>query len=741
MKTKSPLKIIFAFLGLVILMSAIVLVVAKKNLKPEMIRTAFTEQLQKALPNAEVITQSLDYSLGVSSKVNIRKVEILYPHGGRKLPLTSFDNLQIEVPFWTMLLGYGTININIDSPKLSFIQLKKGSNWENARELKKVVSFSEKKKPKSSTPKDENSSGSLAVLGFFADATLNLNVTNINANYSLTDGDNGEVKINKLAVHDIGLNTTTVVELKSTFNLFKGRPNQTSFDFLIIGETKLENWLKDQTLLYNAEISINKIKSKSLIKEIKSILINVDGGIKKKLIDSAISVSLEEHQFMKSKLSYDMAKSQFRLHQINLDADLNNLLAFIVNIADYGAKIKTGRLKLEGAISSQNGKLTPDLTTTINSDLEVLGESLKVTVKNNLNKKQIRSAIEINAFDGEIKIGQSTPFILGVDRFDYLKTSTVNMFIKDVVIPTAFKNSMPKTKAIEETPSTDEESKTISNTEGEIFSKFPVKSKIRFSNTMLGQAPLNGQIFFSVNRKKMNISSNKLKLGTAPLNIKLSSKIEKNKTQTVIDSNFTGVDISSTALFVPDQLIKSISGKATGSVVGKTQGNEYDFNVKLIVDEAKFDKINLSKIVGNLFDKIKKYTKKEITVNGEINKISFEGHLDDRQHLFKNYQVVLDNGDFVLDGKGKIDFKTNGELLGNVIINEKEIKHDLERDYGTSHIPFRLEGVGYNLSSDYQYTIEEVAKSASKNLIKKESQKILDKNKKKVKKLFKGLFQ
>ena len=69
------------------------------------------------------------------------------------------------------------------------------------------------------------------------------------------------------------------------------------------------------------------------------------------------------------------------------------------------------------------------------------------------------------------------------------------------------------------------------------------------------------------------------------------------------------------------------------------------------------------------------------------------------------------------------------------------MKHDLERDYGTSSIPFRLEGVGYQLRNDYKYTVKKLAEYAGKNLLKKESDKILKKNKKKVKELFKGLFQ
>ena len=95
----------------------------------------------------------------------------------------------------------------------------------------------------------------------------------------------------------------------------------------------------------------------------------------------------------------------------------------------------------------------------------------------------------------------------------------------------------------------------------------------------------------------------------------------------------------------------------------------------------------------------------------------------------------------VLEGKGKIDFKTSGELLGDIAVNDQDLRHKLERDYGTSRIPFRLEGLGYNLRSDYQFTLTEIGKSASKNLIKKETKKALDKNKDKLKKVLKGLFK
>ncbi|WP_412470417.1 MULTISPECIES: hypothetical protein [unclassified Halobacteriovorax] len=743
MKTKSPLKIIFLFLAFLIVFSAIILIVAKRNLKPDAIRQAFTTQLQKTLPNAEVLTQSLDYSLGLNSKVNIRGVDILYPHGGRKLPLCSFENLQIEIPFWTMLMGYGTISVNIDNPKVSYIEFKKGSNWENSFASKAVVSFEQedKKSIKKKEESEDNGPG-LAVLSFFSDASLNFNVTNINANYALRDSGFGEVKIEKLALRDIGFNTTSVFELKSHFILSKGKTNETSFDLLIIGETVLDRWLEEKKLNFNAEVDINNIKSNLIVKPLKKFSVKMDGDIEKKLMSSKVVVALEEHQFMKSKLDYDLEKGILKLHNINLESNLENIVSYFVNVADYGVKIKDGNLRVEGSITSKNEKLFPSLTTTVDSNLVALGIPVNVNVKNNLNSKQIRSAIELKLLEGIVKVGQSTPFVLGVDRFDYLKTSTVNLHLQDIQIPTEIKEKMPEHKTVRDVEVKDENTDIdISSTSGEVFSNYPVKSKIKFSNVILGESPINGQLGISVNRKKLSISTNRLKLGTAPLNLNLESEIHKKGKTTELKASFTDVDIVSAALFIPKGIVKSVEGKASGNLDGKMIGKEYDFNVALNIKEAKLHKINLGKVVGNLFQKLDKLASKDITINGDINEVSFNGRLDDRYHQFKSYKVILDEGKYALEGNGKIDFKAPGELLGAVVVNEEELKHDLNRDYGTAKIPFRLEGIGYALNTDYKYTLEELAKSAAKNLLKKESDKVLQKNKGKIKKLFKGIFK
>ena len=746
MKTKSPLKIIFVFLGAGILFAAIILFVAKRNLKPEVIRKVFTEQLQKSFPNAQVFTQSLDYSLGVTSTVNIRKVEILYPHAGRKLPLTSFDNLEVEVPFWTMLLGYGTVSINIDKPEVSYIEFKKGSNWENSLEKKEVVKFnsgdSQKSKNKETKPTTDNSS--VSALGFFANATLNLNISNIKANYALKDGDHGFVEIDRLALRDIGLKTTTTMELKSRFNLLKGTANETSFNLVIIGESNLEKWLESKELNYNAEASITDIKSNVFIKPLNKVLVTLNGELRKTKMSSRLAVALEEQQFMKSSLDYDLDQGKITLSQLNLNTNLKNFLSYFVDLSKFDIAIKEGNLKIEGKLSTHNGKITPNLTTTVIGEAVAYNIPLRLNIKNNLNSKQLRSAIEVKALEGSVKIGQATPYVIGKDRFDYLKTSTVNIHFQDIVIPQEITRSAAAPVVVNKQASSEGEkieNKAVTTTEGEIITQFPLKSKIRFSNVMLGDSPINGQISLSANRKKLNIQSNKLKLGVAPLNLQYSSQIKEDTKSSSLKASFKDVDISSASLFVPEKIIDSIEGKASGSLEGKTKNKEYDFNVNLLVKEAKVNKINLTKVLTSLFTKVEKLAKKEFKVDGKINEISFKGRFDDRLHQISDYRVIVDDGFYVLRGNGKIDFKTNGELLGEVVINEPKLKHDLERDYGTASIPFRLEGVGYQLRNDYEYTVKKLASSAAKNLMKKESDKILKKNKKKVKELFKGLFQ
>ncbi|MEH0859882.1 hypothetical protein [Halobacteriovorax sp. DPLXC-1] len=749
MKTKSPLKIIFLFLGAAVLFAAIILFVAKRNLKPDAIRQVFTEQLQKALPNAQVFTQSLDYSLGVTSKVNIRKVEILYPHAGRKLPLSSFDNLQVEVPFWTMLLGYGTISININKPEVSYIEFKKGSNWENSLEKKEVVKFGTEDKASnkaSSKEESKDNNDSFGALGFFANASINLNINDIKANYALRDGDHGEVIINRFALRDVGLNTTTTFELKSRFDLLKDKQNAMSFNLAILGESKLDKWLTEKKLDFNAEASITNIKSNLFIKPLNKILLTINGGLKDKQLSSELAVALEEQQFMKSKLDYDLKNGRLFLHNLNLDTDLKNFISYFIDLTTLDILINDGRLKVEGKLSSQNNKLNPNITTSINGNVVAYNIPLKLDVKNNLNNKQIRSAIEVKALEGSAKIGQSTPYVLGVDRFDYLKTSIVNVHLKDVVIPTQIQ-STPREEEKKSSETDKDESgetsskKSLSNTEGEIFTQFPLKSKVRFSNVILGESPINGQISLSVNRKQLKIRSNKLKLGIAPLMLSYDSQIKENSKTSQVKSSFKNVDISSAALFIPENIIDSIEGSASGAIDGKTKDQEYDFNVNLRVKEAKLNKINLTKVLTSLFSKVEKIAKKDFQIDGKINEISFKGRFDDRLHQIQEYRVIVDDGLYVLRGKGKIDFKTTGELLGEVVINKPDLKHDLERDYGTSSIPFRLEGVGYQLRNDYEYTVKKLAEYAGKNLLKKESDKILKKNKKKVKELFKGLFQ
>jgi len=747
-KTKSPLKIIFiAFLAFTIVLSGAIFYASKK-LKPDELKQIMVTQLEAAFPNSIVKTSSVDFSLGLTSVLNIHGVDITLKKP-RAFPLLKLDNLRLEIPFWAILFGGGKIELVANSPKVNYIEFDKTSNWVFAMSGKKE-NIDVKTQTKSDTAvKKADEEDNLVIPGFIAASELNIKVQNLELEYKLADKSSGQVNVEKLLLKDVGVKSTTAFELKSALDLLKGTTNHTKLELLVIGESHLFNYIKNKELEIKSQVILSNIENSHALRPIKNLSMNSTLHLKK---DKSIQVdfvsSLEEKQILKGRFENKQGISKIK--DIELSFIIKDLLELVVAL-DQIPVLFSGNEQFElngDVVLGENIQPNFDFKTTKQLKVKQNSISVDIGLSGSVRKNGLTANVDIDAFSGKVNAKAFLNTNWKPESFSNLSPVDISVIARDMKIDPSklmVSDSAAKNNENTETKERDKTKKEKNVAIKPTIIPVPMKVKVQLENILLGEAKLSGDLDIVGAQKGIKVTSNNIKLDDGKIDMGATISVVGKDLKNSFDLKLVKLNLSSLASLLPKGLLEAISGEANGEVKGHTIGDKYFANISMKLFNGRLDKVNVGQFVEGLIDKLgplkDKVDPNKLKINGEFSSFVFKGAFDNSRHQITSSEFI--------DKGHKVNLQSSGNiyLLGgkqsaldlNLKITDAKISKDLKNSIGTDTFPISLNGVGYALSPDYSRTIKTIGKSALKEQGTQQLKKLL--KGKDPKKLLKGLFK
>jgi hypothetical protein len=724
-KTKSPLKIIMATTVVIVALLGVSLFVASKKLNPEEVKKLFISQIESALPFAEVKTTDLDFSLGLTSSVNIHGVDLIYKGKKSKIQLIKVKEVSLKIPFWSLLFGGGKVDFVINEPKLTYVELGNYSNWQYAAGIKK-------KEP----VKNEKGENGIILPTFLAGSELNVSLIDSTLDYKLRDKTEGVIKIEKFLLKDVGVKSTTAFELKSNFDILKGTANETSFDLLVIGESHLFSWIKEKKLNVRTNIKLSNVKNNIFAKEIKKINLDGDIALNNKF---DVKINLKGALEDKSSLNFVIAKNKKTTNIENIDIKLN-----INEITSIFLKDKSALKSLSLAandhivISGSVGlgeKISPNLKVATNSPLKFDLEKAKGTadLSVEVGAKEVRVNNEIQTFSGVVVSQVKASLDLNNFSLKKMKPLEVNVLARDMVIPKTFF----KTGKTKEEDNTEKES-------GGLPFLLPMNARFKLQGLDLAGAKVSGEIKTIVKNNGVLLETKGIKIDQGMVEFKNSIQVVNEQLKHNFRASVKDVNLKSFSGFVPPKMIKGISGNFRGNLNGEMDDQGYFVKVVSRLENGKLEKVNMKDLVSGFVDKLgplkKKIGDKGLDVDGEFRYFSFTGDFDNNVHNFSDVRFLSKNESLEVKALGMIKMTGKSLLKTTFDIKSGAIAKTLKKELGTTSLPVELVGTGYLLKPDYGKTTEFVTKKLAKSQVKKQGKKQIQKllKKKNLNKLLKN---
>ncbi len=770
MQKKSTTKIALSLGLLFVIIAGGLVFVASKKLNPQELRKLLITQVESSLPNAKVEASEVDLSLGIfSSYLKLNKFQINLKDN-KQSPVFKVNNLSVRVPIWAIVFGGAKIVIDIEGPELDYIETKNSSNI-----LALLKKPSKRPAPKSSSTvedrakKDEGLNGKdLIIPGFVASSNIDIKITNMRIAYKLKDSTSGKLIIERTLLKDLGISTTTAFEIKSSINLFEKTKKSTKLKLLVIGETKLQEFLSNNQISLKSSVMLRDIETTLLNRDVGSISIDSDLTITKDVdIAGKVKILLEQRDFASFLINKDKKKLQLKSIKSNLPLLELSELALKPGVLPVKFD-KNHFLTIEGDIGILP-KIEPKLTLNLEKPLVV--DSGVVEVSSVLNAKYEGPNFSL-VFDNDVWSGKAIVNISGVADLNNLNISKMapvktQVKIRDIVIPQEiFKNAQKKEEpqALDKAEvSKNNKAKQVTEKNKEKLPRLPIAFdySTTFENVNINGATVKGELSANGRNDLININSKNLMVDKGLLNISIETRILDYALKNKFNIGITDLDIASAQNFLPKDTAKGISGIIKGKIDGESRGNNYDVNINLGVSDGEITKIDVKKIVAGYVDSISKYskslTKKDLEIDGKFKSLKLVGNFKPAQHRFDHFSFIDNKKKIKLYGKGLVRLKGKSKMGLELQVLEKKLRSKVNNEIGTTRLPVDLLGKGYELKPDYSKTISYLTKKAAKAQVKKQGKKQLNKlinkqlkNNKNLKKLIKkedvnkvlkGLFQ
>lgn len=719
-----------------------------QKIDPETIKKIAVESIEKALPGSSAEIEKIDYSMGTSVTLEVKKLNLKLKKS--KQQLLGINELQVKIPLLAIFTSGGTIDIITKAPKLHLKTYANGkTNWERAIgakvSSKKTITNKEKakknKKTKTSTKE---------IPSFLSRSQINIRVTD--TEFKIIDSKNkkSQLTISKFLLKNIGLKKPTAFEIRSHIDYLLGGQNRMKTNLQLVGELDIKNLTENGKLKFETTLNLSKtsIEGQNKIPDVK-------GRVK---IESAkdkstghLEVKIGNLVDIKTGLKYN--ENIFALDKLNFDIELENLKEYLSSEQlklISGIKFNKSVFNLQGQAKVKLGRV-PNLSSDIKFGLTkkiFIDLENGVNITNKLNgsfKKNRISIINTNeTFDGTIiskiqtrlnpmkvpsELSQFSPINIDIDltHLRLKKTDVQSLLYKK---KEGVSNQQAGKKEIVVS-----DKKTVATK-----IRLPkIEIKINGSKIFLGEEVISLQAQANINQDKFNININDMKLGHGVFTAGVNGKIHNlTNIDGFVESQIKNVDLKTFNVLLPP-FLSGLEGVFNGEIKGQGSYKKpltYDLSVHLNGKNGEIKNLNMKQFILPLVEKISvlKDKVKDLKITDKFKLLNVSLKTNEKHIKIKTFNIVGHNDSINLNLAGGMSMmERNSELKGNLII--KKVAKDVTKITGENAIPLLLEGKGFSVLPNSGYTIKKLLSRSSQKKIDSEKKKINAKIKKEKKKL------
>ncbi len=759
MQSSKKIKIVISIVLLFSALIGAVIYMASKKLNPEELSALVVTEVEKVIPNSKVSTSGVDLSLGLlATSLNLREFDIKLK-GKVSSPLFKVKKLSLKIPIWSIFFGGGKVTLSIDDPVINYEEYPKLSNWELAfKQEKKKATKSQKKSDEKQKSGDEQ----IVIPGFLASSLIDVEVRRMMVNYSLRDKSSGDLSVEKFLLKDVGVASTTAFELKSHIAVLKNTDNQMELDLLLIGESKLMDWINKGEINLKSSLAVRNIDSKILKRKISSFQFDSNIKLKKDLsVVGNFKALLEERQLLQGSIEKNDKRTL--IEDIKFVGNIKSLSELVVDSSKLPILLKGDEnIHVDGGVSLGSA-ISPNFKIYTNKPIIVnqAGLSIKNNIEGVVTSGLTEFKVESELFNGKSFVDVKYNGNVTKISPQSLSPLDVKIAIRDIVVPKkyfAFIENAQKNKKENDDKKIDTDKNETPASPVEMLSPVPANVNLELSNINVNDVIVAGLITSTLAKSGVKVNVKKLNVDKGVITGTSELKIISKTLSTQFGIKLKKLNLSSAAHFVPKNIVDGLSGFLDGSISGSALSDKFNVKVNTTVSNGKLSKINVKDTVEGMLGSFAKYTDKvkkdDLKVDGGFKTLALNGTFTNKLYSFKKFQFVDDKNQLIMSGSGDIRPTGKSELKTELKITQTRLSKNLKREVGRSSFPVVLAGKGFELKPDYSKAIKLVAKSAAKTQAKKQAKKQvkkqLDKLKKgklkkvldnkKVDKLLKGIF-
>jgi hypothetical protein len=740
----------------------------KQKISPEEIKKLAETSLNTSFPQGKFSLQAVDYSFGSSFFLELKNVDWRLIQQVEKDSLFHLENLQIKIPYWTLLSSRGTVELIMKHPHISLFQIGEKNAWrvllEN-HDPKEDHAEKEKEHSVSASVQAKMQALPTPISDFLKRAQLDITMEDVQIQ-SQQKNEKNRLYFSIISLKNIGLQNPT--DIRAVLDLKNEQESKLNHHLVLnmTGSLNVQEIIEQKPahLLFTLETKI--MASPLFLSSLPSM--NINGDLTYDLNKKHLLLMVQSTSESWSLLTFKMiVENKKKLHW---------------ELADFHLKIKPKKLfdhlrekpkminiteetdwSIKGGLSQKDGPLIPNLSfrfaPLVQAYLEQTDEWIAPSLAGHWKNEELQFAGEGKGKKARIKMnGQAQLYVnQGKEKkLDFLAPLMIQLSIDQVRItrqmlqsfmnrPSAPKTGQEASTIVVSQPTTEESPHVSSNPSPQSSPPPlpPIQLGIKWSNIFIDKDFFSGDGIIKMGGQKVQSPGIQFQLGTGKGKIAFDQhKIGPTHQNIQFQFDLTQLSLSSLEAFYPPK-IKQLTGTLDGHMKGKVQINAqrttYQIQTDLKAKNGLLKIIDLKEILSSVLERIpllkNQIEKKDIMPSNDFDLFSLQALMTD-----KNIQI--DKGLFQgikksteVDFTGNLSMQVQGESELKASYRDKggKIAPLLKKYLGQEQIPLRLVGKGFQLSPDYDYTLNQVLKFALDKNKEKWKEKIKDKVSEKLK--------
>lgn len=673
------------------------------QIKPEEIKLAIKEKIEKSIPGAEVTLGDLSVNYGPSIFLRVKGMDVLLK---KELSVSrdffKVSEIEVRLPIWSLITGGGNLDVNLVNPEVFLRETKeKKGNWSRAFDgAPKEEKISHKQ------AKAVEKQANVILPSFIVNSTIGVRLNNLQVYYDIK-GKEGVWSVSKLVLKNLGLTSNAAFEIQSKFKRVKNDEDFFSLDTVMVGSIEFEKYLKTGHLNIDSSFKVKNLK----YSYIRDALPTTRGDF---------SISLNKTGLLKGKFNAFYKSSEFKTNFLvdeNGNAVMDNVHANL-SLGDfndiwkangYQANLANAKATLNGELNYKENSIIPKMNFSLSGlTYPYQGNDLILSLEGLWNEDLVISNGLVQAFGGEAKFKSEATFKINSSEplEKRLSHYSADVDFNKIKITKSLVDSLTKS----DVPPNKEGEKIIAKAPHFFLLPKGILN-VTLNSASLENETIEGGITLKTDQDKISFKNGVILSKEGKIKIEGKGKIFDNHIELNHNLNFKSWNLALTNSLLDKNkfyLKTVVDGDISGSY---HYPGEATYKVSLVSGKGSFFNFDLGQVLGPFYDsldntvwaKTRIFTKKK--VSNEFEGLKVKATFGVSEHHFK--ELKIKTFDHLFDVSGFIDPVNKKRKRMIVLVKGgKELDSFLKKKTKLNAFPIGLYSYGYKLELDELYHLK-----------------------------------